>query len=51
MNNEITDTQHGYEAPQVTDYGSLAELTAATNTGAQTDAALPAHTPIAGHLS
>lgn len=36
---------HVYEPPQVTDYGSLAELTAGGPAGVVTDADFPAHTP------
>lgn len=39
-----------YETPKVTDHGDLLALTAATNVGTHTDAPLPAHEPIAGHL-
>ena len=35
----------GYEAPQVTDYGTLVELTAGQVDGDFTDAAFPEHTP------
>ena len=34
-----------YEAPQVTDYGTLVSLTAAQQTGNFTDRDCPAHTP------
>jgi hypothetical protein len=34
-----------YEAPQVTDYGTLVELTAAQSTGNFTDRDFPTHTP------
>jgi hypothetical protein len=36
---------HVYEPPQVTDYGSLAELTAGGPAGEFTDADFPADTP------
>jgi hypothetical protein len=35
----------GYEAPHVTDYGTLVELTAGQVDGDFTDAAFPEHTP------
>ncbi|MEA2440593.1 MAG: hypothetical protein QOH76_2017 [Thermoleophilaceae bacterium] len=34
-----------YEAPQVKDYGTLVELTAAQSTGQFTDRDFPTHTP------
>jgi hypothetical protein len=34
-----------YEAPQVTDYGTLLQLTAGQADGEYTDADFPAHTP------
>jgi hypothetical protein len=34
-----------YEAPHVTDYGTLVELTAGQTDGNFTDADFPAHTP------
>jgi hypothetical protein len=45
------DIKPAYEAPKVTDHGTLQDLTAATKVGLYADADLPAHTPIAGHLS
>jgi hypothetical protein len=36
---------YNYEAPAVRDYGTLSELTAGQQNGAQTDAAFPVHTP------
>jgi hypothetical protein len=38
-------TPNGYEPPQVTDYGALTEITAASATGGFTDRSFPAHTP------
>jgi hypothetical protein len=35
-----------YETPQIEDHGDLAELTAGTSTGTETDAAFPRHTPV-----
>jgi hypothetical protein len=35
----------GYEPPQVTDYGALTDITAASTAGGFTDAAFPVHTP------
>ena len=34
-----------YETPRIEDHGDLAELTAGTSTGEETDAAFPIHTP------
>lgn len=34
-----------YEAPQITDYGTLVELTAAQSDGEFTDRDFPVHTP------
>jgi hypothetical protein len=34
-----------YEAPKITDYGSLVELTAANQDGDFTDKSFPVHTP------
>jgi hypothetical protein len=39
------DAPLGYEPPQVTDYGSLTEITAASAAGGFTDKAFPAGTP------
>jgi hypothetical protein len=42
----IDETQpKAYEAPEVTDYASLTDLTAASSGGAFTDKDFPAHTP------
>jgi hypothetical protein len=35
-----------YEAPEITDYGSLTEITAEQATGALTDGSFPANTPL-----
>lgn len=35
-----------YVAPEVTDYGKLSDITAGGSSGAFTDAAFPAHTPL-----
>ncbi len=50
-NPQPTQAERGYEAPLVTDHGTLADLTAAQNQGAYIDGSYPAHTPVAGHLS
>ena len=34
-----------YEMPRIEDHGDLTELTAGRNSGAETDAAFPIHTP------
>jgi hypothetical protein len=39
------DNSHGYEPPEVTDYGSLAEITAGQPSGGFTDKDFPAGTP------
>jgi hypothetical protein len=38
--------ENSYEAPKVTELGSIVSLTQGTTHGSQTDAALPAHTPL-----
>lgn len=42
--NETTKTPE-YTAPEITDHGSLTELTAALGTGIDLDASFPIHTP------
>ena len=34
-----------YEMPRIEDHGDLTELTAGRNSGAETDASFPIHTP------
>jgi hypothetical protein len=46
LEDEMRDENKTYEAPRIEDHGDLTELTAGRNTGAQTDADFPAHTPV-----
>ena len=43
---ESTDAAPAYEAPTVTDYGSLTDITAGQVTGARTDRTFPVGTPV-----
>jgi hypothetical protein len=43
--NPMEKNTNEYETPRIEDHGDLAELTAGTSTGEETDAAFPIHTP------